>query len=69
MTDKQLQGLAMQALNLAKQDRQYKRWRGFLLATYHEGGQLYRMRRVERTINKLAGDDWLNLCGPRGVGR
>jgi len=60
MTDKQLQGLAMQALNLTKADRQYNRWHGFLLASYHNGGQLYRMRKVERTIIDLAGEDWLN---------
>jgi len=60
VTDKQLEGLAMQALNLAKTDRQYKRWRGFLVADWHEGGQLHRMRKVERTIIELAGEDWLD---------
>src|SRR5215467_9870824 len=60
MTDKQLQGLVMQALNLAKQDRQYNRWRGFLLASWDQGGTLKRMRKVEQTIIDLAGEDWLN---------
>lgn len=49
----------MQALNLAKSDMQFKRWNSFLLACYH-GGQLHRMRKVERLIEERLGEDWLN---------
>jgi len=63
LTDKQLQAMALQCLNMAKRDIEYKRWRGIVLAVYHEGDQpspLHRMRAVERQIPQLIGDEWLN---------
>lgn len=59
MTDPQLQGLALQALNLAKKD--YERGHfSFLLASYSEGETIHRMKRVEATISEKLGSDWLN---------
>jgi hypothetical protein len=59
ITDAELQGIAAQALNLAKRDIERDRL-NFLLATYHEGEGLYRMEQVEAQVCKMLGMDWLN---------
>jgi len=60
VTDKLLQGLALQVLNIAKSDMQRGRWSGVLLAHYFEGKGLKRMRDVEKLIGDRLGEDWLN---------
>jgi hypothetical protein len=59
MTDAQLQGLAAQALNMAKREMERGSF-NFLLASWHEGETLHRMRTIERTIIEKLGEDWLN---------
>lgn len=61
MTDAELQGVAAQALNLAKRDMQQNKF-NFLLASYHVGDvpPLHRMQKVEALIIEKLGEDWLN---------
>jgi len=59
MTDAELQGLTLQALNMAKKDIERKQF-NFLLAIYHTGEGLHRMRRIEAHLSALAGEGWLN---------
>lgn len=68
MTGPQLQGLAAQALNLAKSDIRNKRWRACLIATYHEGEQLYRMRKIENLLEERLGEYWLNDDDKKDMG-
>jgi hypothetical protein len=59
MTDAALQGLGAAALNMAKRDIEQGGF-NFLLATYHTGEPLYRMKKVEALIIQKLGKDWLN---------
>jgi hypothetical protein len=59
ITDSQLQGISLQALNMAKRDWAHGPF-NVLLASYHEGEGLHRMRRIERLLIKSLGEDWLN---------
>jgi len=68
MTDRVLEGLCYQAANMAKVDLRMKRWRSILLATYHEGETLYRMRKFEREIEERLGEDWLEHGGSKDLG-
>jgi hypothetical protein len=59
MTDAQLEGIAAQALNMAKRDMERRSF-NFLLASCHDGAGLYRMSKVEALIIERLGEDWLN---------
>jgi len=59
MTDAILQGLALQALNMAKVDVQRNQFI-CLMAVYHEGSPLYRMKRIEARFVETFGQNWLN---------
>jgi hypothetical protein len=58
MTDAALQGIAAQALNMAKRDIE-KGIFNFLLASYNEGDGLHRMAKVESVIIERLGENWL----------
>lgn len=63
MTKELLEGLARQALNLARTDREIRGWpTAILLATYYEGedAQLHRMESVEQRIQQQLGKGWLS---------
>jgi hypothetical protein len=60
MTDRELEGLAAQALNMARLEIERGNGFGFLLATCHDGRTLYRMERVEQLIAERLGEDWLD---------
>jgi len=69
MTDAQLQGIAAQALNLAKRDLERHRF-NFLLAAYHECDEkkLYRMSEVEALLIERLGESWLNHGKTKDIG-
>jgi len=60
MTDAELQGIAMQALNLAKKDCECKSKFKGLIACWYEGEPLRRMTTVETAIVEKLGPDWLD---------
>jgi hypothetical protein len=61
MTDAELQGIALQALNMAKTEFEHTGSFGGLLASYHHGGSgLHRMTEVEAMICEKLGRDWLD---------
>jgi hypothetical protein len=60
MTDQELQGIAWQALNMAKTDLEHGNEFSGLIATYFEGEGLRRMTRIEKQIREQIGIDWLN---------
>jgi hypothetical protein len=68
MTDGELEGIAAQALNMAKRDIEQQRDFSFLLASCHKGEGLHRMTRVEALITEKLGDDWLNHGGKKDAG-
>jgi hypothetical protein len=59
MTDAQLEGIAAQALNLARLDLERGKF-NFLVACYHDGRGLHRMSTLESDINAKLGEGWLN---------
>lgn len=59
ITDAELQGVALQALNLAKVDREQATL-CCVLATYHEGEGIHRMRAFENSLIEKLGLDWPN---------
>ena len=67
MTDDELKGIAAQAYNLAKLDRERGQF-NFLLASYTVGEGLYRMKRIEAFIVKKLGEDWLNHGATKDIG-
>lgn len=68
MTDAQLEGIAAQALNLAKRDQERGRF-NFLLATFHqEDGALHRMTKIEALIIANLGEEWLNDGAAKDLG-
>jgi hypothetical protein len=67
LTDAELQGLAAQALNLARRDYERKNF-NFLLASYHQGTALHRMTKVEALIIEKLGEDWLNSGRKKDIG-
>jgi hypothetical protein len=60
MTDAELQGIALQALNIAKTEFEHAGSFGGLLASYHHGFGLHRMTQVEQAIREKVGEDWLD---------
>ena len=60
MTDAELQGIALQALNIAKTEFEHAGSFGGLLASYHHGSGLHRMTQVEQAIREKVGEDWLD---------
>jgi hypothetical protein len=69
MTDAELQGIAAQALNMAKRDLERGDF-NFLLAAYHAGDvpPLHRMDRIEALIIERLGEDWLNYGQTKDLG-
>ena len=67
LSDKELEGLGAQALNMAKRDMERGRF-NFLLASYHAGEGLHRMTKVEALINKKLGMGWLNDGRSKDIG-
>jgi hypothetical protein len=59
ITDAQLQGLALQALNMAKRELERSDF-NCLLASYHEGESLHRMKSIERMLIEKLGKKWLS---------
>jgi hypothetical protein len=60
MTDAELQGIALQALNMAKTEFEHTGSFGGLLAIYHQDKGLHRMTQIEVLIREKFGEDWLN---------
>jgi len=60
ISDQHLAGLARQGLNLAKRDKEEHRSFAMLLAAVLDGGELFRMQKVERMIAEKFGEEWLN---------
>ena len=60
MTDEILRGLAMQALNMMKRDIEQGRDVAILLAVYHEGEGLHRMKKIEDYLVERLGADWMS---------
>lgn len=59
LSDPQLEGLAAQAFNMARTDIERGTF-NFLLASYHAGERLHRMRKIEQLVIERCGEDWLN---------
>lgn len=60
MTDQELEGVARQALNMARTEAELRGEMGALFATYFDGEGIHRMRRVEEIIEQKLGRGWLN---------
>jgi len=67
MTDPELQGIAAQALNMAKRDQEQGKF-NFLVATYHAGEGVHRMSKIEAEIVNALGTDWLNSGARKDIG-
>jgi hypothetical protein len=69
MTDAELQGIAAQALNMAKRDLELDRF-NFLLAAYNLCDQppLHRMTEIEAVIIERLGANWLNSGRTKDLG-
>lgn len=70
MTDAELQGIAAQALNMAKRDIEAGKFNFLLGLYYHEGevSHLHRATKVEATIIQVLGEDWLNDGAAKDAG-
>lgn len=60
MTDKLLIGIAVSVANMAKTELRNKRSFTAIICTYNEGQGVFRMRKLEKTLCDLAGENWLN---------
>jgi hypothetical protein len=60
MTDELLKGMCAQVANMAKTELRYRHELNGILACYHEGEGLHRMRDMERLLVELAGKAWAN---------
>jgi hypothetical protein len=67
MTDAELQGIAMQALNMAKKAAEREEAFAGLLASYHSGAPLYRMKSIEDLIASKLGRGWLNSGSAKDI--
>lgn len=67
MTDAELEGIAAQALNLAKLNLERGGF-NFLFADYRHGQGLKRLSEVENLIVAKLGEDWLNHGASKDVG-
>lgn len=59
MTDQELEGIARAALNMAKRDWEAGTFH-CVLASYHAGEGLRRLKRIEDFLAESLGEDWLN---------
>lgn len=59
LTDRELEGLAAQAFNMARRDLEQRRGFNCLLASYHAGESLHRMERLERLLAEKLGERWV----------
>ena len=66
MTDEILKGIAAQAFNMAKLDRERGQFI-WLIASYYESDErkLHRMSKLEKLVNGRFGEDWLNHHGKK----
>lgn len=60
MNDREMEGVARQALNMMKRDAEQGRFR-FFFGVYYDGSGLRRLRRTETLIDKIVGADWLEV--------
>ena len=60
MTDELLKGLATQAANMAKTEIRYRHQLNGILAIYHEGQGLHRLRKIEQEVEEKCGKAWLD---------
>jgi hypothetical protein len=67
MTDAQLRGLSLQALNMAKRELERGTF-NCVLASYHEGESLHRMSSIERTLIERLGKEWLSSGHTKDAG-
>jgi len=67
MTDERLHGIAAQMANIAKTEMRNKGKFTAILAVCNEGQPLFRMKKLERTICELAGEQWLNDGAAKGA--
>lgn len=67
ISDELLTGLAAQAFNMARQDIKRGKF-NFLLAGYHEGEPLRRMKRAEALIIERLGENWLANGEAKDIG-
>jgi hypothetical protein len=70
ITQQELEGIARQALNMARTASDQNRWEtSIVLASYHEAdGRLHRMEKVERLLLEKLGPGWLGDEGRKDVG-
>ena len=70
MTDAALQGLAAQALNMARRDVEQSDEFNFLLAAYNASNTppFFRLRRIEALVVERLGKDWLNSGRTKDIG-
>ena len=68
MTDQELEGIAAQALNLARIDLERKKELGLFIASYHRGEGLHRMSRIEALLIERLGKHWLDSGARKEVG-
>lgn len=69
MTQPELEGIARQALNMARTARDQKRWEtSIVLATYHQGEGLHRMEKVEQILREKLGPGWLDSGSRKDAG-
>lgn len=71
LTEKELEGIARQALNMAQMDRELRGWKtSILLATYYTRDipPLRRMERIERLLQEKLGEGWLDSGAKKDAG-
>lgn len=71
LTEKELEGIARQALNLAQTDRELRGWQtSILLATYyaHDIPPLRRMETIEQLLREKLGERWLDSGAGKDAG-
>jgi hypothetical protein len=67
VSDAELLGLAAQAFNMFKRDVERGHY-NFLLASYHAGQGLHRMKMIEAEVVERLGEDWLNAGRTKDIG-
>jgi hypothetical protein len=60
MTDAELEGIAAQAFNMARQEMEQRGTFSCLIASWHEGEGLHRMKKIEALLIEKLGEGWLN---------
>jgi hypothetical protein len=68
VTDEELRGMALQALNMAKRELERGKPLGCFMATHHAGENIHRMDMVEKLLAEKLGEDWLNDEDKKDIG-